>query len=218
MKDEDISAINLMIVDDHQLVIDGLLSLLAPYPDITVCGIANTAGALLELLAQQSTDLVLLDIDLPDMNGRELARHIHQYYPHIQMLALTMHNDRAIIKGMTQEGVKGYLLKNTSQDELALAIRRVAAGKSFYSHEVTDTLLQIPPNISEEDPNPSVLTEREQEILVLIAEGLSNNEIGEKLFISPRTVDTHRTNLMKKLGLHNVAGLVRYAFRKGLVQ
>jgi DNA-binding NarL/FixJ family response regulator len=211
--------IRIAIVDDHQLVIDGLKSLLAGAPDLEVVGEANSGPEFLLDLERLAPDLVLLDVDMPEMNGRQLAEKIKQQRPETQLLTLTMHNDRSVIQGMRQAGVKGYLLKNTSQEELLRAIRRVAQGKSYYGHEVAETLLEPAAEpASAEVVSPAVLTQREREILVLVAEGYSNTQIGEQLHISPRTVDTHRTNLMKKLHVHNLAGLIRYAFQQGLVE
>ncbi|MEO1449355.1 MAG: response regulator transcription factor, partial [Bacteroidota bacterium] len=152
------------------------------------------------------------------MSGRELAGVMKERHPTVRLLALTMHNDRGVIHGMKQAGVSGYLLKNTSQDELLTAIRRLAAGKPYYSSEVTETLLQPATEAEQGASSLSALTGREREVLVLIADGYTNTQIGEKLFISPRTVDSHRTNLMKKLDVHNMAGLIRFAYRQGLVQ
>ena len=210
--------ITVMIVDDHQLIIDGLLTLLKDASDIRVLAEANDGPSILKHIALQQPDVLIMDVDMPMMSGRELAATVRKQYPQVQMLALTMHNDRAVIQAMTQAGAKGYLLKNTSQSDLLQAIRKVVKGKSFYSSEVTETLLSPTPETSSQSASLAVLTEREREILVLIAEGLSNTQIGESLFISPRTVDTHRTNLMKKLAVHNIAGLIRYAYRQGLVE
>lgn len=214
----DTPPISLMIVDDHQLIIDGLQTLLKEASDIVVMAVANDGPTLLRHMAFEAPDVLILDVDMPLMSGRELAEKVRADFPRVQMLALTMHNDRGVIQGMTQAGAKGYLLKNTSQEKLFQAIRRVAQGKTYYSHEVTDTLLSPMVEPSGQAPKLALLTEREREILVLIAEGLSNTKVGERLFISPRTVDTHRTNLMKKLEVHNIAGLIRYAYRHGLVE
>jgi len=210
--------ISVMIVDDHQLIIDGLHTLLRNISDIEVIADANDGPTLLKHMALRQPDVLIMDVDMPHMSGRELAHKVREQYPSVQMLALTMHNDRAVIQAMTQAGARGYLLKNTSQNDLVQAIKRVSEGKTYYSSEVTDTLLSPSPESAIQDPSIAVLTEREREILVQIAEGLSNTQIGEKLFISPRTVDTHRTNLMKKLDVHNIAGLIRYAYRHGLVE
>lgn len=216
-QDDKGNAIRVAIVDDHQLVIDGICALLAEVPDIVVVGEANSGAELLDRLEGYGPDLVLLDVDMPGMSGRELAEEIRHRWPHLPMLTLTMHQERSVIQGMRQVGVKGYLLKNTSQEELVRAIRRVAQGKSYYGHEVAEALLEPPPAPDNGQVSPAVLTSREREVLVLVAEGFSNTQIGDQLHISPRTVDTHRTNLMKKLGVHNLAGLIRYAFQQGLV-
>ncbi|RMG62362.1 MAG: DNA-binding response regulator [Bacteroidetes bacterium] len=209
--------IRIALVDDHQLILDGLQSLLMGVPDLEVVGEANSGSELLAQLEALRPNVILLDVDMPGMGGRALAAEIRKRAPQIRMLALTMHHERSVIQGMRQAGVHGYLLKNTAQEELLQAIRRVAQGKSYYGHEVAEILLEPPAEPAGGEVSPAVLTQREREILILVAEGFSNTEIGDQLHISPRTVDTHRTNLMKKLRVRNLAGLIRYAFQQGLV-
>ena len=214
-KQEDIS---LILVDDHQIVIDGLKALLEGVKGIMVLGEANSGEELLKTLTFLSPNLIILDVNMPGMDGVETCRKVRQQFPEIQVMALTMHNDRGVIQAMTQAGAKGYVLKNTSREELVEAIRKVNQGKRYIIEEATERLLEPEPStVVSEEVIPAVLTSREREILSLIAEGYSNTEIGDQLNISHRTVDTHRTNLMKKIGVRNIAGLIRYAFRHGIV-
>ena len=210
--------IRVMLVDDHQIVIDGLKSLLAQVPDIRVIGEANSGQELLRALEFLKPDLLVVDVSLPGMDGVEICQTVKKKWPKLAIVALTMHNDRAIIQAMLKAGALGYVLKNTSREELVEAIHRVHAGQRFLGSEVEESLQETGSSRQESgDLLPGLLTSREREILALIAAGYSNTEIGDKLDISHRTVDTHRTNLMKKLDVHNIAGLIRYAFRHGII-
>lgn len=213
------SPCKLFLIDDHQLVIDGIKSLLQEVDDIVVIGEANAGEEALRALQYLQPDMVLLDVNMPGMDGVTTCQAITAKYPRLPVLTLTMHQDRAVINAMTRAGAVGVVLKNTSREELVEAIRKVQEGRRYFSPEVTETLLQpaASPHDQHGDVLPAVLTSREREILCLIAEGYSNTEIGDRLSISHRTVDTHRTNLMKKLQVRNIAGLIRYAFRHGLV-
>ncbi|MEM6261273.1 MAG: response regulator transcription factor [Bacteroidota bacterium] len=209
--------IRVMLVDDHQIVIDGLKAVLNTVAHIEVVGEANSGKELFEVIELLKPELVIMDVDMPEMDGKTATTKLKQTYPYMEVIALTMHHDRGVIQAMTRAGAKGYLLKNTSRKELIEAIDRVAEGKQYFGAEVTQSLLQATPAELPSEAEPFQLTTREHEILVLIAEGFSNTEIGDRLHISHRTVDTHRTNLMKKIGAKNIAGLIRYAFQKGLV-
>jgi DNA-binding NarL/FixJ family response regulator len=206
-------SVNILLVDDHQIVVNGLKSLLAQKPEYLVKGEALNGAEALAVLAVLKIDLVLMDIDMPVMNGIEATKEIKKQFPEVKIIMLTMHDEKAMIKSMLDLGADGYLLKNSSLSELHNAIQSVYLGKQFLSDDVNSALMA--PDIDKSGAL-SELTDREIEIIKLIAEGMSNKEIGDKLFISHRTVDTHRTNLMNKLGLHNVAGIVRFAISNGL--
>ena len=209
--------INIAIADDHQLVIDGLVSLLEKVNGFTIKATALNGEEAMRFAEHLNIDVYLMDIDMPEMNGIDTTKALKQDYPDIKVVILTMHDEKSMIQMLMDIGADGYLLKNSDQDELTLAIKNVHQGKKHFSSQVTMSLLQPDaPGIQQE--NLKDLTEREVEILTQIAEGLSNKEIGEKLFISHRTVDTHRTNLMKKLEVHNIAGLIRFAIKNGLVE
>lgn len=208
--------IRIAIADDHPLVSQGLKSLIEDQSDISLVGIAENGVELLNILKLMPVDIALVDIDMPIKNGIETTKDITLNFPATRVIILTMHDEKAMIKQLMELGAFGYLLKNCGQVELLLAIRNVAAGKKHFSGDVTMALLTDDPNPGD-SPELKELTTREIEILTLIAAGQSNKEIGDKLFISHRTVDTHRTNLMKKLDVHNIAGLIRIAYRNNLI-
>lgn len=205
--------INVLLTDDHQLIIDGLKSLLKDQEDINVSAEANNGREALRILSFLPVNVVLMDIDMPVMNGIETLKEVKKQYPDVKVIILSMHSEAGMIKSLIDLGANGYLLKSCTQDEVVSAIRKVAASQSYFSTDVTMALLK-PAN---QEQKTEILTERETEILKMIAAGFSNKEIGDKLFISHRTVDTHRTNLMKKLSVSNIAGLISYAIKNGIV-
>lgn len=205
--------IKVLLTDDHQIIVDGLKSLLKNSGEITVAAEANNGREALRILSILEIDVVLMDIDMPVMNGIDALKEISKLHPRTRVIILSMHQEAGMIKSLMNLGAHGYLLKSCSQDELISAIRKVAGGQSYFSPDVTLSLLNSNTGIQQNE----ILTERETEILRLIAEGFSNKEIGSKLFISHRTVDTHRTNLMKKLDVGNIAGLISYAIKNGIV-
>lgn len=210
--------IKVLLVDDHQIIIDGLKSVLLKTDDIEVTGEANNGQEAIRLAGLLSFDVILMDIDMPVMNGIDTLKTLRNDGYKAKVIILSMHQEAGMVKSLLALGADGYLLKNASADEVTLAIRKVMTGKQHFSADVTLSLL----NENTKQPNatqkPVVsLTLRETEILQLIAKGFSNKEIGNSLFISHRTVDTHRTNLMTKLGVNNVAGLISYAIRNGLI-
>ena len=208
------SDIRLMLVDDHRIVLDGLKALLDDTEGFDCVATADNGQKALDLLKVFAIDVVLMDIDMPVMNGMEATRRIKKEYPKVKIISLTQHSERGMVQQLLDCGADGYLLKNIAQDELASAIRKVHEGQNVFSSEVTMSLAGKAVEKSASGIEVE-LTERELEILKLIAEGLSSKQIGEKLFISPRTVDTHRTNLMNKLDIHNIAGLIRFALKNG---
>lgn len=213
--------IKILIADDHQLIIEGIKTLLEDVEGITITDVATNGREVIEKLKYQEVDIILMDIDMPIMNGYEATQLVLKKYPHIKVIALTMYDEKALITKIVNAGASGYILKNIRKEELLKAITKVANGEKYFSNEILFTLSkpELKDIISEKQNNIPIvqLTQREIEVLKLITQGLSNKEIGEKLFISPRTVDTHRTNLMQKLNVHNIAGLIRYAIKNGLV-
>lgn len=208
--------IKVLLTDDHQIIIDGLKSLLKNSDEIVVAAEANNGREALRILELLSIDVVLMDIDMPVLNGIETLKEIRKQFRNVKVIILSMHNEAGMIKSLMDIGANGYLLKSCSQDELIGAIKKVFTGQNYFSTDVTLALLNTSGTSNPEQKN-ELLTDRETEILKLIAAGFSNKEIGDQLFISHRTVDTHRTNLMKKLDVNNIAGLISYAIRNGIV-
>lgn len=214
------SQTRILLVDDHQLIIDGLRGFLENEAEYTVVGEANSGSEAIELAKILNPDVILMDIEMPNISGIQASEEIKRNHPEIKIVIVSMHQEKELIKKLMERGVNGYLLKNSSKDEVMTAIQTVIQDQPYFSREVTQSLVKTG-NDHTSKPTSDVLTlatltEREIEILKLVAEGLTNKEIGEKLFISHRTVDTHRTNLMKKLEISNVAGLIRFAFKNGL--
>ncbi|MFY0674583.1 MAG: response regulator transcription factor [Bacteroidia bacterium] len=212
--------VRLAIADDHQLVLDGLKALISDIADFELVAEGNNGKDICLIAENFDLDLALIDIDMPIMNGMQATEILKKKHPEIKVLVLTMHNEKGIIQKVLEVGADGYLLKNTNQQELVGAIRKVIAGEKYFSSEVTMSLAtpgQGAKVILQNQELDTSLTERETEILKLVAQGYSNKEIGDTLFISHRTVDTHRTNLMRKLDAKNIAGLIRYAMRTGLI-
>lgn len=205
-----------LLVDDHQIIIDGLKSLLQNSDEIKVTGEAKNGREALRIIEILKPDVVLMDIDMPVMNGIDTLKEIRKQFRDVKVIILSMHNEAGMIKSLMDIGANGYLLKSCAQDELIGAIKKVSTGQNYFSTDVTLALLNTS-GTSNSEQKSELLTERETEILKLIAAGFSNKEIGDQLFISHRTVDTHRTNLMKKLDVNNIAGLISYAIRNGIV-
>ena len=204
-------AIRVLLVDDHQLVRDGLHSRLGETPGIEVVGEAGTGQEALALAASLQPDLVLLDIGLPDMSGLDVAARLGEVAPGTRALMLSMYDNREYVLSALRAGAAGYVLKDATSKEIIAAIRAVAAGASYCSASLTTAL-------ATGGSEPPTLTEREREILILVAKGNSNKRIAQQLDVSVRTVETHRLNLRKKLGIETPAGLIRYALQQGWIK
>lgn len=212
--------IRIIIADDHQMFIDGLKALLKTQKQFAITGEALNGKQLLQVLNTQDADIILMDVNMPEMDGAEATRQIKQQYPHTKVIMLTMFNTRDYIEKLLKAGADGYILKNTGKEELILAIESVYRGESFFSREVTDKIMEglQKKKSAETDPMLTELTEREKDVLKLIVQELTTNEISEKLHISTHTVETHRKNLISKLQVKNIAGLVKYAIQYGLAE
>lgn len=211
--------IRVVIVDDHQMFVDGIKLLIKSMPNIDVVGEGNNGAQVIDVLSRVHADIVLMDINMPQMDGLEATKHIVAKYPKCKVLMLTMHNTVNYVETLLKAGAHGYILKNTGVDELQKAIETVVSGEAFYSPEVTSRImegLQKKKAIHRETGNVS-LTDREKDVLKLIAQELTTTEIGERLFISHHTVESHRKNLISKLGVRSAAGLVKYAVQMGMV-
>lgn len=204
-------AIRIFIVDDHYMVIEGLRTMLQAEKDIEWLGHATHAASCMAFLAKQQPDVILMDIHLPDKNGIDLCREVKDKYPGIYIIGLSTFNQYAFIHKMMENGASGYVLKNVSLRELLEAIHTVARGKQYLSHEASRELVKP---AGDESP---LLTRRELEVLGLIAEGMTNQEIGDQLFISATTVNTHRKNLLAKFKAKNSAALIKMAAQQKLI-
>ena len=204
--------IKVFIVDDHYMVIEGIRSLLQTETDIEWMGHATNAASCLAFLQHQLPDVILMDINLPDKSGIDLCKEVKEKYPAIFILGLSTFNQQSFIEKMIGSGASGYVIKNATQQELMEAIHTVVKGKEYLSFDAAVALRK-----PDTQNNIPVITRREKEVLELIAEGMTNNEIARQLFISSTTVDTHRKNLLSKLGAKNTASLVRIAAQLKLV-
>jgi DNA-binding NarL/FixJ family response regulator len=212
--------IKLFLVDDHKMIREGLKTFLSDNPDFEIIAEAENGQDCLDQLKNISPDVILTDLNMPVMDGLELTKSVKSEYPEIKIIALTMMGESQHIKQMLAEGAMGYLLKDCSEEELVLAIKNVHDGGTYYSPEVTNIIIS---NIRKLKPAPKSkvsvempLTEREKEVLYLILKEKNNAEIADELFISVRTVDAHKRNLLDKTGSKNVAGLVLYAVDRNL--
>lgn len=210
--------IKTIIVDDHQIFLDGLKEVFKAFNDITIVGEANNGVDLIDLLSKTTCDVVLMDVNMPKMDGVEATKYVKQNYPDIKILMLTMHDSKAYIEKLLKAGADGYVLKNTAKGELQLAIETVCSDQNYYSPMVTQTIMNSVRQKEATNANYGEveLTDREKDVLKLIAKELTTHEIAEKLFISHHTVESHRKNLIAKLGVRSLAGLVKYAVKMGL--
>ena len=206
--------IRVFIVDDHPVVIEGIHSLLQNEKDMAWMGHAMNAASCLGFFVNNTADVVLMDISMPGMDGVELCAVMKEKYPGIMILGLSSFNQGLYIKKMVENGASGYILKNSSKEELIKAIHAVHEGCIYFSGEVGMALKEY--QKSEKNDLP-LLTPREKEVLELIAQGYTNPQIAEKIFLSPFTVDSHRKNLLAKLGVKNTASLIRLAVEKKLI-
>lgn len=210
--------INILVADDHEILRYGVVTYLASSDGINVVGEASTGDECIELYKEHHPDICILDISMPKKNGIETAKALREINPDVKILILSMHIDKDILNDVLEAGINGYLLKNTEKADLLQAIRSVMKGQQVFSEPIskliTDSYLDKANGAKKElDVN---ITKREREILELIVEGYTSQEIADKLYISPRTVDTHRFNLMQKLDIKNTAGLVRFALKNNL--
>ncbi|MCX6907764.1 MAG: response regulator transcription factor [Verrucomicrobia bacterium] len=207
-----------LLVDDHKIMREGLRSLLAVTPGVEVVGEAGDGRSAVQLALKLSPDVVVMDIGMPDLNGVDATRQIKAHAPKIKVIALSLHSDERFIAGMFKAGASGYLLKDGAFEELARAIRTVADGHSYLCPRIARTVIRDYLHDAQAAAvagGPS-LSEREREVLQLVAEGKSTKEIAGRLDVSVKTVETHRARIMERLGVHSVAELTKYAVREGL--
>ena len=206
--------IKVILVDDHHIVLDGLESLLQQEPEFQVLASLHSGEEVLEMLKSQQPNILLTDFSLPGISGIDFVRQVKKLYPQVKIIVLSMHDEAHIIKSVLKEGVEGYLLKNIQHSELKSAIRHVAQGLPYVSPEVTRLLMD---EMNKPKDEPELLTDRELDVLRLIAKEFSNKEIADKLFISERTVETHRKNIFRKTKTSSLVGLIKFAYEHKMV-
>ncbi len=211
-RQQTMDSVKVLVVDDHPMVLEGMQAMLSQIDSVWLVGLASNAYHAMELVKADTPHVVITDISMPEVSGIELAAKIKAAYPTIKIIAMSTFNERSLISQMVQQGASGYLLKSASQEEIEEAILSVNANKLYMS-------LDLALNKKEQDDmgKAPMLTSREKEVLTLIAEGFTNPQIANKLFVSPYTVDSHRKNLLTKFNVNNTAGLIKLAARLGLV-
>lgn len=217
-----LTPIRLMLADDHLLVRAGVRMLLENLSDFQIVAETDNGISALELIAKHLPDIVLLDIALPGMNGLDVTERVKAQFPTVRVLLLSMHNSEEYVLRAMRLGAAGYLLKDTSPTELEMALRAVAQGESYLSpaisrHVIDGYVQRTSSAATLETANAKHLSPRQKEVLKLIASGCTTKEIAQRLGITAKTADAHRTSLMKELDIHEIAGLVRYAIRIGLI-
>lgn len=205
--------ITVFIIDDHQMLIDGIKALLLNESEFKIVGEALRSTDAIDRVKKMDVDVMITDINMPEMNGIQFANAIRRIKPEQKILALSMFGDKAVITDMIDAGVKGYVLKNTGKQELITALKLIANGGTYFSGDVAKELNRVDDSIDKR----YILTPREREIVRYVAQGLSHTEIGDKIHISPRTVDTHRTNIMRKLEVHSIAELIKIALQLKII-
>ena len=211
---------NILIVDDHALLREGLQSLLSAQPGMKVVGTAEDAQSGVEKIANLQPDVVLTDLAMPETGGVDAIRQIRNAFPEIKLIALTFHKEDSYIHAALQAGADGYVVKDDSRDELVIAIKSVLSGKNYLSPSICDRVIAgylTAVKKKRLEPSWNVLTRRERQVIKMIAEGLKTREIADELSLSPKTVEKHRTNMMNKLDLHSVSAVTLYAIQSGLI-
>jgi DNA-binding NarL/FixJ family response regulator len=212
-------SIRVLIADDHKIMLAGLRSLLEKQTDFDVIGEADNGRKAVLMAQKKKPDVVVMDVSMPDLNGMEATTQIIESLPDTRVVALSMHSDKRFVMGMLSAGASGYLLKDCASEELANAIHQVVKGKKYLSPEITGVVIDdfLLGGASEKGTTvASQLSPREREVLQLIAEGWSTKQIASHLYVSIKTIETHRRQIMKKLDLHTIADLTKYAIREGL--
>ncbi|MBD1385682.1 response regulator transcription factor [Mucilaginibacter rigui] len=205
---------NIFIVDDHQMVIDGLRLIIDTIEGFDIVGESTSALQALDVLATVNTDILLTDVSMPEMSGIELTRLVKKKHPHIKVIALSMFSESQVVAEMIDAGISGYILKNTGKQELIEALNKVASGQNYFGQDIT---LQLMKSFKRNQDESSRLTDREIEIIRMIEQDFGNKQIADMLFISERTVETHRKNILRKTNTQTVVGLLKYAYERKII-
>ena len=204
--------IKILLVDDHSIVLDGLKSLLTKIENVVISGVATNGSEGLEQLKTTNAELVITDLNMPGMDGLEFIKTIRKNFPPTKIIVLSLHDEPVFIRNIMKHRVQGYILKNDASSELVEAIERVLDGKTFFSSKINQILMEQ----IDEPSAEKLLTDRELQITKLIVQELNNKQIAEQLFISERTVETHRKNIFRKTDSTNIVGLIKYAFKNNI--
>jgi two-component system response regulator NreC len=211
--------INIIVADDHNIVRKGIRAILSDEADFKIIGEAADGLEAINLVEKLQPEILILDLMMGGINGLEVTLQLHKKCPKTGIIVLSMHSNEAYVLEALRSGARGYILKDNTTDDLVRAVREVAAGHRYLSSVLAERAIEAYTNkttVNSQDPYDQ-LTTREREVLQMAAQGLSNSEIAERLFISPRTIETHRANLMHKLGLHSHAELLKFAMVRGII-
>lgn len=207
---------SILLAEDHNLIVEGYRTMIRKIKNLEIIGTASNGQQAIDMVEIHKPNYLILDLHMPKVNGLDVLKHLNEYFPATKVIVISMFGDAAMHREVVRLGAKAYILKNSDREEFKLAISLVMSGNTYYSPAIFkehDQISSLPGAV----PVVSLvsLTAREEETLTLIAQGFTNKEIAKKLILSPKTIDTHRTNLMKKIGVRNVTGLVKYAIAHG---
>lgn len=209
-------SIKILLADDHKIIREGLVSLLEQSPGMQVVGQAANGREAMQIARRCRPDIIVMDVSMPELNGMEATSQLIAELPDTKIIALSMHSDKRFVAGMLKAGASGYLLKNAAFDELVDAINTVCANETYLSPKIAAVVINDYVSFAKnEEKQQNPLTQREREVLQLLAEGKSTKQIAGDLFVSVKTIESHRQNIMKKLNIYNLADLIKYAIREG---
>ncbi len=212
---------NIILADDHEIFLDSLSALVSSEENMEVLTKAHNGKELINLVKENQPDLCIVDMDMPEMNGLQASESLLRIYPKLRIMILTMHKEKSLIKKMMSLGIKGYLLKTCDKEEFIFAINQILKNKTYFSDEVIETIVKDDAYETHGSPDISkiaTLSDREKEVIQLLCDGLNNKQIADKLFVSHKTIDNHRTNIMRKIDVHNIVGLIRFCLKHGLAE
>ena len=210
--------LKVLVADDHTMFLDGMVEMISNIPNISIVHTATSGQEVIDYLKEHDIDMLITDLRMKDIDGFELSEMLRKEHPEIKILVVSMHNDPTIINQMLSKGISGYILKNTGKQELISAIDKISNGETFFSEEVKSKFISSKVRKNNAPEEMVKLTTREREVLELIAEEYTTNEMAEKLFISLNTVETHRKNILRKLNVRNSVGIVKKAIELGFIE